>query len=144
VGATRGLREEHRRIEQIVVLLLADPDVEDGALSRFVVDLTAHLDADATVLRAAMERALNRPLVAQRELHARLNQLLSVIPGEPPFRRDRLRELHAAFLEHVRFEEGVAVPALESAMDQRSLDKLWRGVRAERAATLARHAKAAR
>jgi hypothetical protein len=126
------------------VLLAADPDVEDAVLSRLVVDLTAHLDADATVLRPALEHVLNRPLVAQRELHARLKQLLSVIPGEPPFRRDRLRELHAAFLEHARFEDGVAVPALESAMDVRSLDTLWRGIRAARAAVLVRYAKTAR
>jgi|HubBroStandDraft_1064217.scaffolds.fasta_scaffold38087_1 hypothetical protein len=121
------IREQHRRIEQILILLVADPGVEDPVLSRFVAEVTAHLDADASTLYPTMDRALGHPATQkQRELQNRLRQVLCrILPcRDPLLRGDRLRELQAAFQEHSRFEERVALPAVESAMDHPSLAAL--------------------
>jgi hypothetical protein len=111
---------EHRRIEQILALLVADPGVEPRALSRFSADLTAHLDAEASVVYPLLEHMLNRPLTTQRELQARLRRMLAGISEPDRFestRVDRLRQLRTAFQEHSRFEEAVALPVLESVLD---------------------------
>jgi putative zinc ribbon protein/hemerythrin HHE cation binding domain-containing protein len=144
ISAVRDIRDHHGRIEQILLLLVADPGVEDQVLSGFVADLTAQLEAEASILYPALERALG-PLTAVRKLQHRLQRALSriVLPdGGDTVRRDRLRMLHAAFREHARVEERVALPALESLMGPQSLDALGREMRATRAAALARHRKA--
>jgi hypothetical protein len=131
------LREEHRRIEQILTLLMADPGAEETTLAEFSVDLMAHLEAEARVFYPAVERALRRRLIAHRELRARLLRLLSSLaPSDRNHRGDTLRELRVGFREHVRFEEGVGLPVLESVMDARTLDGLWRKVGRTRVAVL--------
>jgi hypothetical protein len=134
----RDLCEEHRRIEQTVVLLGAEPTVDDAALFRLAADITAHSEAEVSVFYPAAEKALSRTLAAQRALHARLRRVLSQTSGDRVFRGDRLRELRAVFAEHARFEEGVALPALETVMERRALDALWRRVKAARATILVR------
>jgi len=140
----RDIRAQHGRIEQILALLVADPGVEDPVLSRFAADLTAHLDADASAHSSMLERALG-PLTAgrQRELQSRLRQLLSgILPCQDEMlRSDQLRELRATFHEHSRFEERIALPALESMLGERSLDAFGRDVRAARVTASARSRK---
>jgi hypothetical protein len=113
------------------MLLVADPGVEDRVLSRFAADLTAHLDAEASILSPILERAFG-PLTTERELQSRLRQLLSrILPGcNRAFRNDRLMKLRAAFQEHSHFVEQVALPALLSVMDERSLEALGRKMHA--------------
>jgi hypothetical protein len=137
----RSAGEEHRRIEQIVMFLAADPGADGAVLSAMALDLAAHLDADDSVLYPALERALNRPLTEQRALRDRMRRMLSTVAGDAAFRSDWLRKLRALLLEHARFEEGVALAAVDTLMSRRSLNALWRRVCAARAASLARHAK---
>src|SRR5579863_4042203 len=111
-SAARDIREQHGRIEQILLLLVADPGVEDQVLARFVADLTSQLEVEAGVLYPVLERALG-PLTALRKLQSQLQCALSriALPGKgEAIRSDRLRMLHAAFREHARFEERVALP----------------------------------
>jgi hypothetical protein len=131
---TWDIREQHGRIEQILVLLDAEPGAEDPMLSRFAVDLTAHLEAEERILHPLLEGVLNRPLAAQRQLQVQMRHLLAqILPGrDGALRSDRLRELRAAFQEHARFEEQLALPALESSMDERSFEALGRKMRASR------------
>jgi hemerythrin-like domain-containing protein len=145
MSAAQDLREEHRRIEQILVLLRAEARVDSPVLTRFAADLTAHLEADVTVLYPVLERALNRPLAAQRELQSRLRQMLcwiSVSRKADALRCDRLRQVHMDLQEHCRFEERVALPVLESLMDAKSLETLGQHIRNARSSAFARHAKA--
>ena len=147
-SASRDLREEHRRLEQILTLLAAERTVDPSALSRFAADLTAHLEAEASVFYPAVERALNRPLTTQRSLHARLRLVLSATTSafgdDDAFRSDRLRELRAVFQEVSRFEERVALPALESVMAEEAIEALWQRVRAARSDVLLQYGKTTR
>jgi hypothetical protein len=141
------IREQHGRIEQVLTLLVADPSVEDPVLSGFVVEVTAHLDADASTLYPTLERALGHPTTqTQRALQNRLRQMLCRILRcrDPQLRSDRLRDLRAAFQEHSRFEERVALPALESAMGERGLEELGRKMRASRMTGVVRSRKLSR
>jgi hypothetical protein len=133
------------QIEQTLVLLVADPGAEDQMLSRFVADLTAHLDAEASLLYPILERALG-PLTTPRELHNRLGRLLSrILPGrDRAFRGDRLLKLREVFREHSRYVERVALPALENVMNERSLEALGRMMRASRVTAPVRSRKRTR
>ena len=116
-------------------MLAADPGVEEATWSRFAAELAAHLEADEMVFHPAVERALTRPLVPQRELYDRMRRVLVRIAGAGRGRAHRsewLRELRGAFQEHARFEEGVALPALESVLGEQALDDLWGKLRAAR------------
>ena len=131
-NAVRDIRVDHGRLEQILLLLVADPSVEDGVVSRFAADLTAHLEAEASVIYPVLERALG-PLTALRKLQSRLQRALSriALPGAgEAIRSDRLRVLHAALQEHSRFEERVALPVLETFMAPQSLEALGQELRA--------------
>jgi hypothetical protein len=141
-STTRELHEEHRRIEQTLALLAGEPALDDATVLRLATDLTAHSEAEVSVLYPAAERALSRPLTPQRALQSRLLRLMSQVSGERALRGERLRELRVLFQEHARFEEGVALPALETVMSPRSLDALWRKVKAARTAVLVRFNKA--
>jgi hypothetical protein len=113
--APRDIRIEHRRIEQILLLLLADAGVEDGVVSRFVDDMAAHLDLDTRILYPALERALG-PIVELRKVQVRLQRALSRLSlrGKGAIRIYRLRRLHAVFQEHCRLEERAALPFIQS------------------------------
>jgi len=140
----REIHEQHGRIEQILMLLVADPGVEDRVLSRFAADLTAHLDAEASILSPILERALGPdPLTTRRESQNRLRQMLSqILRGRNrDVRSDRLLKLRAAFQEHSRFEEQVTLSALQSVMDDRSLEALARKMHAAHLTALLRSRK---
>ncbi|MGD0678370.1 MAG: zinc-ribbon domain-containing protein [Polyangiaceae bacterium] len=127
MSVIQRLREEHGRIEQILLLLTSDPEYR--GVSRFAGELTAHLEAETLVLYPVVERALNRHLSGQRELQSRLRRMLSGL-GAPDhdrrLRSERLRELHTTFHEVSRFEEQVAFPVLEELMPPRALEELVR------------------
>jgi hypothetical protein len=126
------------------MLLVADPGVEDRVLSRFAADLTAHLDAEASILSPILERALGPdPLTTRRESQNRLRQMLSqILRGRNrDVRSDRLLKLRAAFQEHSRFEEQVTLSALQSVMDDRSLEALARKMHAAHLTALLRSRK---
>jgi hypothetical protein len=146
ITASRDIREQHGRIEQILVLLVADPGVEDRVLSRFVADLTTQLEVEANVLHPVLTRFLG-PVDTLRKLQSKVQRELSRIAVPRPsdaIRGDRLRTLHAAFREHSSFQERVALPQLESAVAPQTLEALGREMRAARSAALVRRRKATR
>jgi predicted secreted protein len=134
-SVTRVVREEHRRIEQILWLLAADPHAEEPVLCRFAADLTAHLDAVATVLYPLLERASRRPFTAERALQSQLRHLVSRMsaPTSDMLRGDRLRDLRAGFQEHARSMERVILPLLEDLVDPQALEDLGARMHASRA-----------
>ncbi len=137
--AAGDLREEHRRIEQIFTLMSAGP-LRPGDLSGMVADVRAHLEAEATVLYPLLERTLARPLAILHENRSRLERALSRISslaGDVAALPGAWRELRAAFDAHARFEESVALPALESLLNPPSLERLGDEMRAVRQAAVA-------
>lgn len=138
--AAGDLREEHRRIEQILTLMSTGA-LRRRDLSRVVTDVRAHLEAEATVLYPLLERALYGPLTTLRQLQSRVKRALSRIssPGcDEIALHDAWRELRAGFDEHARFEERVALPALESLLNPPSLGRLGEEMRAVRESVIGR------
>jgi len=139
--ATRHLREEHRRIEQTLTLLMVDARVDRETLRRVVADVDAHLAAEEALLYPVIERAWNRPLAEQREVHGHLRFLLSMLTQprtDPALHARQLRDLDSLFREHARLTEQVALPWIEGALSAGSLEALGERMQTLRASLLAR------
>ncbi len=124
-----ALREDHRRIAQIFSLL------EPGAggereVQALLGHIRTHLAIGADVLHPLLHGALESTRQRLRELQAAVHaQLLrvgarSVVSHEsgraPTFAL--VRELRVRFEAHARFEEDVALPALESLVSPSGLE----------------------
>jgi hypothetical protein len=138
---------EHRRLEQMLVLLASDSGVSRETLRQCVDELAAHLGAEEAVLYPRIEREWDRPVGELRQLQGRMRLLLARITSPSlaeSLRAAYLRELDAAFREHARIEEGVALPWLQATMNAASLEELGRRLRDFRAARLSPAQKAAK
>jgi hypothetical protein len=138
----RRLREEHRRIEQALVLLtslLAIGQVDEELVARVAAEVAAQLSAEEKELYPLLERARSRPLEDLRALGDRTHALAASAsranPGES--RDSNVKALHLAFREHARLVEREALPWLESALSTDSLDRLAQRVADVRAGMLA-------
>lgn len=132
-SATDYLREQHRQTEQVLALLGEDTDVDSATIVRVVGDMRAHLKAEETLLYPIVERAWNRPLSKQRELHRRMHLLLSKLaaplaasPAHGTLCKTQLSALRVAFREHARLSECAALPWLEGSMSPAALGPLRR------------------
>jgi hypothetical protein len=114
------VRREHRRIEQVLLLLADDPHVEDALLVRFLAEVSAHLVAEGLVY-AKLERGCG-PLTRIREVDRRVRILVSKLSGAPRAARAvYLHSLDATFREHSLCVEGEALPALEGVLARTEL-----------------------
>jgi hypothetical protein len=116
------LRWEHRRIEQLLLLLADDPAVDDALLQCVLRDVTAHLAAEEDLVYPALEHG-RAPLHQQREIDWRVRILASKISGAPRAARAAyLHNLSATFREHARRVENDVLPALDSALGSAELE----------------------
>ena len=132
-SASEYLRGQHRRIEQILVLLAADISPDSKTIARVAADVTAHLDAEEDLLRPLLERAWRCPVANKRALHGGMRRSLTKLAisrGNGPVRRTLFKELVAAFREHTRLVDGVALPWIEDAMSPATLYTLHGQLRA--------------
>jgi hypothetical protein len=125
--ATRILRQQHRHIEQELALLEAHTGDCEGEFETVVVELTAHLAAEANVFYAAAEQALGQRLDEQRRHNERVReavvQVAEAARDARPFSR-LLFDLTEAFKAHARAEERSIHPSLEGLMGQPQLEAL--------------------
>jgi hypothetical protein len=126
-AATRILRQQHRHIEQELALLEAQAGDCAGDFETVVVELTAHLAAEADVFYAAAEKALGQPLEEQRRQHGRVREAIvqaaEASSDTKSFAR-LLFDLTEAFKAHARVEERAIHPSLEGLLGQRQLEAL--------------------
>jgi hypothetical protein len=123
-SASEYLRGQHRRLEQILLLLAADIRADGKTIARVAADVTAHLDAEEDLLRPLLERAWRCPVANKRALHGGMHRSLAKLAisrSDGPVRRTLLRELVVAFREHARLVDGVALPWIEDAMSPATL-----------------------
>jgi hypothetical protein len=138
--ATRILRQQHRHIEQELALLEAHAGDCESEFATVVVELTAHLAAEANVFYAAAEKALGQPLDEQRRHNERVRE--AVIQAAEATRETKsfsrlLFDLTEAFKAHARAEERSVHPSLEGLMGDRQLEALGAKVAAFHSAVAA-------
>lgn len=124
--ATQILRRQHRQIEQELALLEVEADDCERDFAALVVELTAHLAAEAEVFYSAAEEALGQPLTEQRRRHERVREAVesAVEASEAHSFPRRLFDLTEAFKAHSRAEERAVHPSLEGVMGDRRLEAL--------------------
>jgi hypothetical protein len=124
--ATRMLRQQHRHIEQELALLESHRGDRERDLAAVLVELTAHLAAEADVFYTAAEHALGHPLDEQRRQHRRVGDAVARAgaAGDARSFARRLFDLAEAFKAHTRAEERAVHPSLEGLMSERQLEVL--------------------
>jgi hypothetical protein len=125
--ATRMLRQQHRDIEQELALLETLAFDCESEFAALMVDLTAHLAAEASVFHGAAEEALGRPLAEQRKHHERLREAAlqaARATGDATAFARSLFHLAEAFKAHSRSEERALHGSLEGALGDRQLEAL--------------------
>jgi hypothetical protein len=134
------LRQQHRHIEQGLALLETQADDCEAEFATLVVELTAHLAAEANVYYSAAEKALGQQLGEQRRHHERVREAVcraADASGDAKTFPRLLFHLAEAFKTHARVEERAVHPSLESAMGDRSLEALGARVAAFHSAVTA-------
>jgi hypothetical protein len=117
--ATQMLRQQHRDIEQEIALLEAHAHDSEEDFAALVVDLVAHLAAEAHGFYSVAEEALGQPLAEQRWHHERVRTAISravVGARDPESFPALLFELAEAFKAHTRAEERAVHPSLEGVL----------------------------
>jgi hypothetical protein len=135
--ATRILRQQHRHIEQELALLEAHSGDCKSEFATLVVEVTAHLAAEAGVFYAAAEKALGQPLHEQRRHNERVREAVAQAAeasGQGRAFSRLLFELTEAFKAHAHAEERAIHPSLEGVLGERQLEALGERVAAAHSA----------
>jgi hypothetical protein len=135
--ATLYLRRQHRNLEQSIALLNDVFDLSGDDFDALASDLTAHLEAEESVLYPAAQEARVDGLAAHRAVHARVRaavvEAASRAHDAPAF-RESLAGLRAAFDQHARLEERGVHASLEGALSEAHLEALGQRVASFRSA----------
>ncbi len=106
------LSHEHHRALHLALQLQKEPDKADTEtlLTQEIPVLLAHFAAEETLIAQLLTPFVNQDLLQQFTAeHAQLRQMLQL-----PVARESYGELGRLLHDHVRFEERVLFPALET------------------------------
>lgn len=122
------LRGDHGELERALKAMLSSTSTDSersSALDGFRLGFAAHADAEATVLRAQLDRAgapsavyflVAQTVAAHLSQEAALAQLVATRPGTPEW-RDAASFLRELIRHHVDHEDACVLPALRDYLD---------------------------